>query len=144
AERWGLGIARTGSRIVQPLLCRGPPRRRTAPHRRHMSQGDVAARELRGLAALRAGLGLARDPIEGMRRSYDEYGPFVVLGNALPLAGEAKMLLLGVPLVLTAGAALNREVLSDPDTWRSVSFLPGGPRHSAARRLNDNLTRMTG
>jgi cytochrome P450 len=49
-----------------------------------------------------------------------------------------------VPLVLTAGAAFHRELLSDPATWRGVSLLPGGPRHSAARRLGAGLTRMTG
>src|SRR5262249_5954809 len=49
-----------------------------------------------------------------------------------------------VPLVLTAGAAFQRELLSDPETWRGVSLLPGGPRNSAARRMSVGLTRMTG
>jgi cytochrome P450 len=52
--------------------------------------------------------------------------------------------MLNVPLVLTADAAFNRELLSDPETWRGVSLLPGGPRHSAARRLSQGLTRTTG
>jgi cytochrome P450 len=100
--------------------------------------------ELNGLAALRAGWQFARDPVDAMRRHYDAHGPIVVIGKALPLVSFPRIILLGAPLILTAGAALNREVLNNPAIWRSVSFLPGGPRGSAARRMNDNLARMTG
>jgi cytochrome P450 len=100
--------------------------------------------ELNGLAALRAGWQFARDPIDAMRRHYDGYGPILVIGRALSLASFPRIILLGAPLILTAGAAVNREVLNKPRTWRAVSLLPGGPRGSAARRMNDNLTRMTG
>ncbi len=99
--------------------------------------------ELTGLAALRAGWQFARDPIRAMRLNYEAYGPCVVIGKALPFVLHPKVVLLGAPLILAAGAALNREVLNNATTWRSVSFLPGGPRNSAARRLSENLTRMT-
>jgi cytochrome P450 len=100
--------------------------------------------ELTGLAALRAGWQFARNPIDAMRRNYEAHGSFVVIGKALPFVSFPKLVLLGAPLILTAGAAVNREVLNNPATWRSVSFFPGGPRNSAARRLSGNLTRMTG
>jgi cytochrome P450 len=100
--------------------------------------------ELTGLAALRAGWQFARNPVDAMRRNYDAYGSFVVIGKALPFVSYPKIVLLGAPLILTAGADVNREVLNNPATWRSVSLFPGGPRNSAARRLSGNLTRMTG
>ena len=67
-----------------------------------------------------------------------------MLAEALPFIRRPRAPLLNVPLVLTAGAAFNRELLSDPETWRGVSLLPGGPRNSAARRLSQGLTRTTG
>jgi cytochrome P450 len=108
--------------------------------------GDAAARppELTGLAALRAGWEFARDPLGATRRNFEAHGPCLIIGKALPFVSYPNILFLGAPLILTAGAALNREVLNNPATWRPVSFLPGGPRDSAARRLSENLTRMTG
>jgi cytochrome P450 len=78
------------------------------------------------------------------RRAHAAFGPFIVLAEALPFIRRPRAPLLNVPLVLTAGAAFNRELLSDPETWRGVSLLPGGPRNSAARRLSQGLTRTTG
>jgi cytochrome P450 len=99
--------------------------------------------QLTGLAALRCGWQFARDPLVAMCRAYDDYGPFVVVGKALPFVHHPRTVLLGVPLILTVGAAFNRDVLNS-NAWRPVSLLPGGPRNSAARRLSENLTRMTG
>lgn len=90
--------------------------------------------------ALRFGL----DPLTATRRACAAFGPFVVLAEALPFVRRSRAPMLNVPLVLTAGAAFNRELLSDPETWRGVSLLPGGPRNSAARRLSQGLTRTTG
>jgi len=90
--------------------------------------------------ALRFGL----DPLMATRRVFAALGPFVVLAEALPFIRRPRAVLLNAPLVLTAGAAFNRELLSDPETWRGVSLLPGGPRNSAARRLSQGLTRTTG
>src|SRR5262245_47823727 len=90
--------------------------------------------------ALRFGL----DPLMATRGVFAAFGPFVVLAEALPFIRRPRAVLLNAPLVLTAGAAFNRELLSDPETWRGVSLLPGGPRNSAARRLSQGLTRTTG
>lgn len=90
--------------------------------------------------ALRFGL----DPLTATRQACAAFGPFVVLAEALPFLRRSRAPMLNVPLVLTAGAAFNRELLSDPETWRGVSLLPGGPRNSAARRLSQGLTRTTG
>ena len=99
---------------------------------------------LTGPAALRWGFAFARDPLIATRHCLDAFGPFVVLADALPFLRLGRVVLFGVPLVLTAGANFQRELLSDPATWRGVSLLPGGPRNSAARRMSQGLTRMTG
>jgi cytochrome P450 len=99
---------------------------------------------LTGPAALRWGMRFARDPLMATRQCFETHGGFVMLANALPFVRPRGVALLGVPLVLTAGAAFHRELLSDPATWRGVSLLPGGPRGSAARRIGAGLTRMTG
>lgn len=97
-----------------------------------------------GLAAWRWALRFGLDPLMATRRALAEFGSFVVLAEALPFVSRPRAVVLNVPLVLTAGAAFSRELLSDPQTWRGVSLLPGGPRHSAARRLAQGLTRTTG
>lgn len=99
---------------------------------------------LTGFTALRWGWQFARDPLIATRRSLDAFGPFVILTEALPFIRPPRAAMLGVPLILTAGAAFYRELLSDPETWRGVSLLPGGPKNSAARRMSLGLTRMTG
>jgi len=97
-----------------------------------------------GPAAWRWALRFGLDPLMATRRAHAAFGPFVVLAEALPFIRRPRAPMLNVPLVLTAGAAFNRELLSDPETWRGVSLLPGGPRNSAARRLSAGLTRTTG
>ena len=99
---------------------------------------------LTGPAAWRWALRFGLDPLTATRGAFAAFGPFVVLAEALPFIRRPCAALLNVPLVLTAGAAFNRELLSDPETWRGVSLLPGGPRNSAARRLSQGLTRTTG
>jgi cytochrome P450 len=97
-----------------------------------------------GPAAWRQALRFGLAPLTATRRVFDDFGPFVVLAEALPFIKRPRAPMFNVPLVLTAGAAFNRELLSDPTTWRGVSLLPGGPRNSAARRLSLGLTRTTG
>ncbi len=99
---------------------------------------------LTGPAALRWGARFARDPLVATRQCFERFGSFVMLSDVVPFVRPRGVAMLGVPLVLTAGAAFHRELLSNPATWRGVSLLPGGPRHSAARRLGAGLTRMTG
>ena len=109
-----------------------------------MNDPKPAPVRMNGLAAWRWALRFGLDPLTATRRIFDDFGPFVVLAEALPFVRRPRAVLLNVPLVLTAGAAFNRELLSDPATWRGVSLLPGGPRNSAARRLSTGLTRTTG
>src|SRR5215470_16938886 len=97
-----------------------------------------------GPVAWRWALQFGLDPLMATRRAHAAHGPFIVLAEALPFMRRPRAPLLNVPLVLTAGAAFNRALLSDPETWRGVSLLPGGPRNSAARRLSAGLTRTTG
>lgn len=99
---------------------------------------------LTGLAALRWGWRFARHPLSATRRIFEHCGPFAILDEALPLVRSKRIVTLGVPLVLTAGAAFNSDLLSRPEIWRSISALPGGPRGSAARRMSAGLTRLTG
>jgi cytochrome P450 len=103
---------------------------------------------LTGLTALRWAWRFARDPLMATRRIFDAFGPFVMLAEALPFRPpfikSQHVVLLGTPLLLTAGAGFYREILSDTATWRGVSLLPGGPRKSAARRISAGLTRTTG
>lgn len=99
---------------------------------------------LTGPAALAWGLSFARDSIVATRRLFEAYGPFVILAEGLPFTRRTRAALLGTPLVFTAGAAFNAEVLSAPETWRGVSVLPGGPKNSAARRMTRGLPRLTG
>src|SRR5260370_7923071 len=91
------------------------------------------------LWALRFGL----DPLMATRRAHAAFGPFVVLAEALPFIRRPRAPLLNVPLVLTAGAAFNRELLSDPETWRGGSLLPRGPRNSPAKRPSQGPPRTT-
>jgi cytochrome P450 len=99
---------------------------------------------LSGLAALGVGLRLARNPLTATCHAFDAHGPFVILAEAVPFSTRLRTVMLGIPLALTAGAAFNSEVLTDSETWRGVSVLPGGPKGSAARRMASNLPRMTG
>jgi cytochrome P450 len=97
-----------------------------------------------GPAALLWGRRFARDPLIATRRLFEQCGPFVILAEAIPFTRRARAPMLGIPLVFTAGAAFNGEVLSQPEVWRGVSVLPGGPKNSAAWRMIWGLPRLTG
>jgi len=109
-----------------------------------MDDATATPVRLTGPAALRWGFRFARDPLMATRRCFETFGPLVMLAEALPFIRPGRVAIFDVPLVLTAGAAFQRELLADPETWRGVSLLPGGPRNSAARRMSLGLTRMTG
>jgi cytochrome P450 len=109
-----------------------------------MDAATIAPARVNGVAALRWGLRLMREPLSAARRCYDALGPFVVLNAVPPLRRPPRAALFGLPLVLATGAPFHREILQDPATWRSVSLMPGGPRRSAARRMTEGLMRMTG
>ncbi len=108
-----------------------------------MDAATVKPTRLTGIAALRWGWRFALDPLTSTRRAFDTFGPCVILA-ALPLIRPSRVAVLGVPLVLTAGAAFYSELMSRPDMWRGVSVLPGGPKGSAARRMSPGLMPLTG
>ena len=99
---------------------------------------------LTGPSALLWGRRFARDPLIATRRLFEDCGPFVVLAEAIPFTRRARAPMLGIPVVFTAGAAFNGAVLSDPQLWRGVSLLPGGPKNTAAWRMIWGLSRLTG
>jgi cytochrome P450 len=99
---------------------------------------------LTGPTALAWGFEFARDPPLATRRLFEANGPYVILAEALPFTQRARATMLGLPLVLTAGAAFNAEVFADAATWRGLSVLPGGPKNSAAWRMSFGLPRLTG
>jgi cytochrome P450 len=109
-----------------------------------MAAATVKPVRLTGSTALRVGFRFARDPLQATRTAFDTWGPFVILAEGLPFSKRARAVTLGIPLVLTAGAAFNAEILTAPETWRGVSVLPGGPKNSAARRMIAGLPRLTG
>ena len=109
-----------------------------------MHTATVKPARLTGLAALRWGWRFAVDPLISTRRAFDAFGPCVILAEGLPLIRPGRVATLGVPLVLTAGAAFYSELMSQPETWRGVSLLPGGPKRSAAKRMSSGLMRLTG
>ncbi len=80
-----------------------------------------------GGAAWQWGLRFGLDPLTATRRAFAAFGPFVVLAEALPFVTGPRAVLLNVPLVLTAGATFNRELLSDPETWRGSACCPAVP-----------------
>src|SRR5262249_62331285 len=123
-----------------------PPAAARRASRRADVMDDATATPVRltGPAALRWGFRFARDPLMATRRCFETFGPLVMLAEALPFIRPGRVAIFDVPLVLTAGAAFQRELLADPETWRGVSLLPGGPRNSAARRMSLGLTRLTG
>src|SRR3954451_17009332 len=67
---------------------------------------------LTGPAALRWGARFARDPLVATRQCFERFGNFVILSDVVPFVRPRGVALLGVPLVLTAGAAFHRELLS--------------------------------
>src|SRR6185437_11273114 len=105
---------------VLPLIA---VRRQTKMHQQALgarSDGmdtTVTPVRLTGSQALRWGWRFARDPLIATRRSLDAFGPFVMLSEALPFIRPARAVMLGVPLVWTAGSTFYRELLSDPDKW---------------------------
>ena len=91
-----------------------------------------------GLAAARWYLHFVRDPLQAVAKIYATHGPFIQLPHPRAPARERRVLLVAI------GPAFNREVLDNPNAWRTVDIGPGGPKYSAARRLTQGIIRMTG
>lgn len=93
--------------------------------------------EVSGFEAMREYLRLLRDPVLAVRDIYRRRGPLVFLG---PVAfGEPTKI-----HALAFGPAFNRQILSDPTSFRPTGMLLRGPKNSAQRRVRFGLFRMTG
>jgi cytochrome P450 len=90
-----------------------------------------------GLAAAREYTRFFYDPVGCVRDLYARHGRIVTLG---PVGLRQPREL----FVFTFGPEFNRQVLSDPPTFRTSGLLLPGPKNSAQRRVRHGLTRMTG
>jgi cytochrome P450 len=110
-------------------------------------EGDGVAQERRpvqlgGLQASRNLIGFLFDPLGTVERCYREFGPFVIFEAPIrwPIRWRSPH---PRPVIVSGvGPAFNREVLSDPVTWRTRSLGPGGPKNSAARRVSVGIFSM--
>jgi cytochrome P450 len=93
---------------------------------------------LTGWAAGRRIVGFLRDPLAAMRDIYESHGELVYLQRPIPFikSRNAK--------IVATGARFNREVLSDPVTWRTTGIVLRGPKGSAQSRLRMGIMRMNG
>jgi cytochrome P450 len=91
------------------------------------------------LSGLESSLRLASflfDPLGTVERCHRERGPVVIITAPIgwPIRWRNRH---PKPMIVSGiGPDFNREVLSDPITWRTRSLGPGGPRNSAARRVS--------
>jgi cytochrome P450 len=92
---------------------------------------------LNGFSAALCILQFVRDPLSALRKIHADHGPFVVLGHVLPSI-PAK------PNVMAVGAAFNREVLGNPEVWRTAGIVLRGPKGSAQSRLRAGIVRSNG
>jgi cytochrome P450 len=79
-----------------------------------------------------------RDPLGYLREGYGRHGPIHLVGAPLPPLPPRRR------YVFALGPRFNREVLSDPVTFRTTGQTLPGPKGSAQRRLRYGLTRSQG
>ena len=95
---------------------------------------------LTGMNALRVFAHALRDPIAAMRYTYATYGAFVIVDSPLRIFFGARHRL----FAFAADPRLNREVLSDPETWRPVHVMFVSRKDSASRRVGLGIFSMGG
>jgi cytochrome P450 len=95
---------------------------------------------LTGVDGLRVFARFLRDPMLAMRSTYDIHGPFVIVDSPLRIFFGARHRL----FAFTAAPRLNREVLSDPETWRPVHIMFVSRKDSASRRVGLGIFSMGG
>jgi cytochrome P450 len=95
-------------------------------------------RIFRGAEAVPYYIAFFRDPIGCMRDAYRKHGNLTILGPVLPHEKNRRL------NVLSIGPEYNRQVLGDPETFRTTGQTLRGPENSAQRRLRFGLTRMQG
>jgi cytochrome P450 len=79
------------------------------------------------------------DPLGTLARCHRERGRLVIIAAPIrwPIKRRSQH---SKPFIISGvGADFNREVLSDPTTWRTRSLGPGGPRGSAAREVSTGI-----
>ncbi len=109
----------------------------TVVENKAISETVSPPRLMRGLEALPYYIRFFRDSIGCMRDAYRKNGELTVLGHVLP--HEKNRL-----NVLISGPAYIRQVLGDPELFRTMGQTLPGPENSAQRRLRFGLTRMQG
>jgi cytochrome P450 len=95
-------------------------------------------RLLRGAAAVPYYVAFFRDPIACMCDAYHKNGDITILGPVLPHEQIRRL------NILSVGPEYNRQVLGDPELFRTTGQTLRGPDDSAQRRLRFGLTRMQG
>ena len=95
---------------------------------------------LTGTNALRVLAQFLRDPLSAMRSTYAAYGPCAIVDSPLRIFFGARHRL----FAFTADARFNREVLSDPETWRPVHVMFVSRKDTASRRVGLGIFSMGG
>jgi cytochrome P450 len=103
-----------------------------------ISKSVTRPRLMRGLEAVPYYIAFFRDPIGCMREAYRKNGELTILGPVLPHEENRRL------NVLAIGPEYNRQVLSDPELFRTTGQTLRGPDESAQRRVRFGLTRMQG
>ena len=103
-----------------------------------ISKNVASPRLLRGARAIPYYIGFFRDPIACMREAYRKNGDLTILGPVLPHEENRRL------NILSVGPEYNRQVLGDPELFRTTGQTLRGPENSAQRRLRFGLTRMQG
>ena len=91
---------------------------------------------VQGWTAVRIYQRLLRAPLECFEEVASRYGPVCLVASPLR-PGRRRA-------VFALGAAANRVVLTDPETFRTTGQGLSGPRGSALRRVRNGLTRTRG
>jgi cytochrome P450 len=103
-----------------------------------VTETDAPPRLLRGRQAIPYYIAFFRDPISCMREAYRKNGALTILGPVLPHEKNRRL------NVLSVGPEYNRQVLNDPELFRTTGQTLRGPDDSAQRRVRFGLTRMQG
>jgi cytochrome P450 len=82
------------------------------------------------------------DPLGAVEQCHRERGPLVIISAPIQWPIRWRNPHPRPTIVSGIGPDFNREVLSDPITWRTRSLGPGGPRNSAARQVSVGIFSM--
>lgn len=105
-----------------------------------MSDNQQLPIVLRGRDGLGVFARFLRDPMSAMRSTHASFGPFVIVDSPLRIFFGARHRL----FAFLAGARFNREVLSDPETWRPGHVMFVSRKDSSSRRVGLGIFSMGG